>query len=397
MGSPQQRQLAALTAQPAIIFDNEGQDGKRKAPTEFRVFHAGVNETDKGNFLFDEKAAIQVIETYRQRGVPLMGDYEHQTANAAKNGQPAPNSITEWTPEIRRDAQGGPELWATNVKWTDKARGMLEAGEYRMFSPLFTFDADDDRRPNWMINLALTNNPATHGQEPLVAASAETQTSEENTMACELCGQTKAQLDALREEYKGTIKTMKEEHESKLTALTAKLTSFEQWAAEESKEHGGDLTALSAFRREACALSGEKTLAGAIGVLKAHKVSHEQHTALKGELAAQKTAALSAEFDTKLGVAVKEGKITPAQKEFWQQQQKDLGAEKGLAMLSGYVATLSPIVSSTSITARADGGEPTGLTAGQIAAAQKMGLNIEQLTAGQKFHQAQLATMQGRA
>lgn len=387
-----------MTAQPAIIFDNEGQDGKRKAPTEFRVFHAGVNETDKGNFLFDEKAAIQVIETYRQRGVPLMGDYEHQTANAAKNGQPAPNSITEWTPEIRRDAQGGPELWATDVKWTDKARGMLEAGEYRMFSPLFTFDDDEDRRPNWMINLALTNNPATHGQEPLVAASAETPTSEETTMACELCGQTKAQLDALREEYKGTIKSMKDENEEKLKALTAKLTSFEQWAAEESKEHGGDLTALSAFRRDVCALSGEKTLAGALGVLKAHKVSHEQHAALKAELETKKIAALSAEFDTKLGAAVKDGKITPAQKEFWQQQQKDLGVEKGLAMLSGYVATLSaPIVSSTSITAAANSGEPTGLTAGQIAAAQKMGMNIEQLTAGLKFHQAQLATMQGRA
>lgn len=367
MGSPQQKQLAALTAQPAIIFDNEGQDGKRKAPTEFRVFHAGVNDTDKGNFLFDEKAAIQVIDTYRQRGVPLMGDYEHQTANAAKNGQPAPNSITEWVPEIRRDAQGGPELWATSVKWTDKARGMLEAGEYRMFSPLFTFDADEDRRPNWMINLALTNNPATHGQEPLVAASAETQTSEETTMACELCGQTKAQLDALREEYKGTIKAMKDEHESKLTALTAKLTSFEQWAAEESKEHGGDLTALSAFRRDVCALSGEKTLAGAIGVLKAHKVSHEQHTALKGELAAQKTAALTAEFGTKLDAAVKDGKVSPAQKEFWANQAKELGVEKGLAMLSGFVSTLSPVVSLAATVPQSPNASPLSATIAEIS------------------------------
>jgi phage I-like protein len=396
MGSPQQKQLAALTAQPAIIFDNEGQDGKRKAPTEFRVFHAGVNKTDKGKFLFDEKAANQVIETYRQRGVPLMGDYEHQTVNAAKNGQPAPNSITEWVPEIRRDAQGGPELWATNVKWTDKARGMLEAGEYRMFSPLFTFDDDDDRRPNWMINLALTNNPATHGQEPLVAASAETTATKEQIM-CELCGRLEAKMSAMADEHRAHLKGLVEDHTKQVESLTAKLASFEQWAAEESKEHGGDLTALSAFRRDVCALSGEKTLAGAIGVLKAHKVSHEQHAALKGELAAQKTAALTAEFNDKLGAAVKDGKITPAQKEFWQKQQLDLGVEKGLAMLSGYVATLSPIVSSTSITASAEGGEPNGLTAGQIAAAQKMGLKVEQLTAGLKFHQAQLATMQGRA
>ena len=168
MGSPQQhKQSAALTAQPAIMFDKQ-----REAPDEFRIFHSGRNETDKGVFLFDDKAANAVMETYRQRAVPLMGDYEHQTANAQKNGQPAPASITEWTPEVRRDASGGPELWATNVKWTDRARAMLQAGEYRFFSPLFTYD--EDRRPTWMINVALTNNPATHGLEPLVAATAAT-------------------------------------------------------------------------------------------------------------------------------------------------------------------------------------------------------------------------------
>ena len=130
-------------------------------------------------------------------------------------------------------------------------------------------------------------------------------------------------------------------------ALTAKLVSFEQWASEESKEHGGDLTALSAFRRDACALTGEKTLSGALGVLKAHKVSHEQHAALKTDLETKKT--------------------------------------------------LSPLVSSVSVTTAADAGEPTGLTEGQLAAAAKMGLNVAQLTAGHKFHQAQLATMRGRA
>jgi phage I-like protein len=265
-----------------------------------------------------------------------------------------------------------------------------------MFSPLFTFDDDSDRRPNWMINLALTNNPATHGQQPLVAATA-TNTTEETDMGCELCGRTEAKMSAMADEHRAHLKGLVEEHTKQVEALTAKLVSFEQWASEESKEHGGDLTALSAFRRDACALTGEKTLSGALGVLKAHKVSHEQHAALKTDLETKKTAALSAEFDTKLGAAVKDGKITPAQKEFWQKQRDDQGAEKGLAMLSGFVSTLSPLVSSVSVTTAADAGEPTGLTEGQLAAAAKMGLNVAQLTAGHKFHQAQLATMRGRA
>jgi Mu-like prophage I protein len=392
MGSPQQhKQSAALTAQPAIMFDKP-----REAPDEFRIFHAGRNQTDKGAFLFDDKAADLVMSTYRQRAVPLMGDYEHQTANATKNGQPAPASITEWTPEVRRDASGGPELWATQVKWTDRARAMLQAGEYRFFSPMFMFD--DEKRPTWLVNIALTNNPATHGQEPLVAATAAT---EGDIMECESCGRLSAKMGAMADEHRAHLKGLVEEHQQKIDGLTAKLKSFEDWAAEESKEHGGDGKAsatatLSAFRRDVCALAGEKTLSGAMGVLKAHKQSHEQHAALTADLAKQKTEALTAQFGTTLDAAVKDGKITPAQKDYWQVQAKDIGPEKGLAMLTGFVATLQPIVNSTSQLPAGQPPAPIGLTASQLEAAAKMHIPVEQITAGMKFYQTSLTT-QGHA
>jgi len=393
MGSPQQdKQPAALTAQPAIMFDRQ-----REAPDEFRIFHSGRNETDKGVFLFDDKAANAVMETYRQRRVPLMGDYEHQTANAQKNGQPAPASITEWTPEIRRDASGGPELWATQVKWTDRARAMLQAGEYRFFSPLFTYD--DDGRPTWMVNIALTNNPATHGLEPLVAATAATQG--EIMETCADCGRLSAKMSAMADEHRAHLKGLVDDHQQKIGDLTAKLKSFEDWAAEESKEHGGDgklsaTATLTAFRRDVCTLTGEKTLAGAMGVLQAHKQSHQQHATLTAEIAQQKTASLTAQFDTTLGAAVKDGKVSPAQKEYWQAQIKKHGAEEGLAMLTGFVATLNPIVKTTSELPTGQPPAPLGLTASQLEAAAKLHIPVEQITAGMKFYQASLTT-QGHA
>ena len=394
MGSPQRhdKQPTALTAQPAIMFPKE-----REAPDEFRIFYSGRNQTDKGAFLFDDKAADLVMSTYRQRAVPLMGDYEHQTANATKNGQPAPASITEWTPEIRRDASGGPELWATQVKWTDRARAMLQAGEYRFFSRMFLFD--DDKRPTWLINIALTNNPATHGQEPLVAATAATQGDIMDT--CADCGRLSAKLSAMADEHRAHLKGLVEDHQQKIDGLTAKLKSFEDWAAEESKEHGGDGKAsatatLTAFRRDICTLTGEKTLAGAMGVLKAHKQSHEQHAVLTADLAKQKTEALTAQFGATLDTAVKDGKITPAQKEYWQAQAKDIGPEKGLAMLTGFVATMQPIVSDKSQLPAGQQPAPIGLTAGQLEAAAKMHIPVEQIVAGMKFYQTSLTT-QGHA
>ena len=396
MGGPQiKKQPAALTARPVIMFETD-----RQAPTEFRIFHAGPNEVSqrdskgrmvKAAYLFDDQAALSVMDTYRQRELPLMGDYEHQSQNARINGQPAPASITEWTPEVRRDASGGPELWATNVKWTDRARGMLEAGEYRLFSPLFLYD--DEKRPTWMINLALTNDPATHGLEPLVAATAETQG---DTM-CEECGRLSAKLGAMADEHRAHLTGLVKEHQEKIDGLTAKLKSFEDWAAEESKEHGGDgklsaTVALSAFRRDVCALTGEKTLAGAMGVLQAHKQSHEQHAALKAELAIQKTASLTAQFSTTLDAAVKDGKVTPAQKEYWQNQAKDNGVEKGLAMLTGFVATMSPIVKTKSELPAGQPPAPIGLTAAQMETAQKMHIPLQQITAGLAFYQASLTT-----
>jgi phage I-like protein len=79
-------------------------------------------------------------------------DYEHQTLNAATNGQPAPAaawfSTLEW-----RDGDG---LYATDVQWTERAAAMVAAGEYRFLSPVFCFDNHGNVKA--LLHAALTNN-----------------------------------------------------------------------------------------------------------------------------------------------------------------------------------------------------------------------------------------------
>lgn len=132
-------------------------------PTEFRLLKLGQNETTKGTFTLDSEGLAGIIADRTKRGVRIAVDYEHQTYMAAQNGQPAP--AAGWI-EIEARADG---LWATNAKWTPRATKMFRDGEYRYFSP--TFKADSKRRVTTLMVPAITNDPASHGIDELVAAS----------------------------------------------------------------------------------------------------------------------------------------------------------------------------------------------------------------------------------
>ena len=88
----------------------------------------------------------------------LVIDYEHQTLRVKQNGQPAP--AAGWLSRVTwREGLG---LFAVDVKWTDKAKQMIGAGEYRFISPVFTFDKTSGNVGR-LIGLGLTNNPGLTG------------------------------------------------------------------------------------------------------------------------------------------------------------------------------------------------------------------------------------------
>jgi phage I-like protein len=306
-----------------------------------------VNATAKGDFVFDEQSASSVMAAYTARQTPLMGDYEHQSL--AVPPVKAPASITEFVPEVRMDSTGRPELWATQVQWTGTARAHLEAGEYRLYSPAFAPDSEGVRI-DYLINVALTNLPATFGLEPLVAASQSTPGTEESPMDEEKLkelGAKLAQAEKDREEFKGMCQKMSDTVK-KLTGKT-----FDEWASEESAEHSDEnqakeaeeAKALTALKDTVLAITGQTDVSKALGTLTAMSSQSKEFVALKAKLDAEKATNAETSFDVALKDGIAAGKIPPAMKGHFVSLKAALGTEKGLEMLKAHLdATKEPIV-----------------------------------------------------
>lgn len=142
-----------------------GASAGKEPPKEFRIFSFGDNRSTRGTFLFDQQAAKDVLAAHKEHGAELALDYEH--ASLEDPAPPAGAPAAGWYDlELRDDG-----LWAVNVRWTPRATEYLKNAEYRYLSPAFTADPKT-RRVKRLLNVALTNLPAMHDLDPLVAAKA---------------------------------------------------------------------------------------------------------------------------------------------------------------------------------------------------------------------------------
>lgn len=131
-----------------------------QAPSEILVIKFGKTNTRKGAYLFDKGAAKQVMDLYLERNLDLYFDYNHLSMDPEDAEQ---GIAAGWYKlEVREDG-----LWAVDIKWTDKAKGLIEAKEYRYISPVII--TDKDTKVVRLINIALTNLPATDDLIPLIS------------------------------------------------------------------------------------------------------------------------------------------------------------------------------------------------------------------------------------
>jgi ribosomal protein L12E/L44/L45/RPP1/RPP2 len=135
-------------------------------PREFRIFTAGEVDTVKGKFLFDDAAAASVMAEYLAHGIDLMVDYDHASLGTDRAPDPAQaGKAAAW---FGLEVRAG-ELWAVNVRWTPPATEALKRKEWRFMSPAFS--TDEEGRITSLLNVAITNLPATRRLEPLMAAN----------------------------------------------------------------------------------------------------------------------------------------------------------------------------------------------------------------------------------
>lgn len=152
----------------------------KEAPTEFPLLMPGTwkgyrNAKGEQQTINVTAADIQAAYEYHQLrkerspARDLVLDYEHQTLT----GEEAPAAA--WFDLAVKDGM----LYATNVRWVERAKGMVESGEYRYVSPVFKFDAVDKETGKKVrmavFNAALTNEPFIDELPPLVMKGSDVQ------------------------------------------------------------------------------------------------------------------------------------------------------------------------------------------------------------------------------
>lgn len=135
-----------------------------------RVLPAGIFRARDGRpqelpgWRMDGAIAARMVAAAGARTDDFVIDFEHASMMP---GRQAPAAgwfrCLEW--------QEGDGLFATDVRWTDRARAMIIAREYRYLSPVFRFDARSGE-VQALVSVALTNSPALEGLVDLASLAA---------------------------------------------------------------------------------------------------------------------------------------------------------------------------------------------------------------------------------
>ena len=128
-------------------------------PSELPILKYGKTDTTEGPYFLDEKGADSVLKIFSKRNIDLYFDYEHKSLDPET---PEQGKAAGWF-ELEKREDG---IWAKNIKWTEQASEYLRKREYRYFSPVLKTDKNGNVFR--LINIALTNLPATDNIEPLI-------------------------------------------------------------------------------------------------------------------------------------------------------------------------------------------------------------------------------------
>lgn len=271
---------------------------EKQAPARVLIIPAGqVNAKGadgRAPWLLDDPAGV-IATTKRVMGAAdLVIDYEHQTIHSGANGQPAP--AAGWIKGLDADAAG---IWA-NVEWTAKAKSMIEAGEYRYFSPVFGHTRD--RRITSVRSLALTNDPAFEHLTALAKAKFATPP-----------GEIELDLTALRAALGLGAKVSDVDVIAAATKATDGATAAAKALGIESQPHADGFDAAIAV---ALAKAKAPAAAAAADPDPAKYVPIGMFTELQTEVAALKSTGAEASAVTAVDKAVEAGKVTPSQKDW---------------------------------------------------------------------------------
>lgn len=321
-------QLAALSV---CLPDNT-------APGSIRLLPAGSFRSADGSgrpagiasgWLLDDARAALLVAAAAVRVSDYAIDYEHQTLLASENGQPAP--AAGWFKQLEWRAGDG--LYATDVRWTERAAAMIAAGEYRYLSPVFSYHAKTGAVTG-LGPAALTNNPGLDGLTDLAALSAFFDlTPEKEKPMKQLLAALGLAEGATEEEALAALAALNSGHETQVAALKSAAPDLSKYVP---------LATMTELHTQVATLTAQ----------------------LNGK-----------EVDDLVEVALSSGKLLPAQ-ESW---ARDLG-KSNLAALTAYLETAQQVTALTGTQTggkEPDGKQPGSLDEGQLAVCRALGVSPE--------------------
>jgi len=361
---------AALTGLAACsLAVTAGNELQLMPAGDFRGFDG--RPEDAPHWHIDAALAEVLINAAAARKNPYVIDYEHQTLRAQTNGQPAP--AAGWFRKL--EWREGVGLFAVDVEWTERAKEMIAAGEYRYISPVIGYDKEGNVVSLFMA--AITNNPAIHGmEEVLLAAATQLFASPRTTSLTQ-----EKSMDELLEQLRWLLNLPVGSTAEDILAQLQKLTQ----AIRDGM--GGEATAAASFdliahiqtqREQIASLSGatpDPSKFVAIGLV---QDLQSQVAQLTGEL--NKTR-----IDNLVSGAIAAGKLLPSM-ESW---AREFGA-KDLAALTAYIEKAPPVVhlNGTQTGGKAPANQGGSLTPNQAALCAAMGISQEDFLKTQQAEQA---------
>ena len=97
----------------------------------------------------------QIVALLNQRSIDMVMDYEHSTLKAIESGEPAP--AAGWLKPVGFQYIEGVGLCSADFEWTEKAKGYIEAKEYKYISPVLFYNKAGEVLG--LHSVALTNTP----------------------------------------------------------------------------------------------------------------------------------------------------------------------------------------------------------------------------------------------
>ncbi len=241
----------------------------KEPPTELRLFAKGATATTKGPVVWNDRAAKATMAAFKASGLDQIPfDVGHGMLNPF--APPEGHKAFGWfTPEARSDG-----LYAADIEWTEDGAAKLSKREFRFYSPAIMRDGESGEVAE-LINVALTNLPATRGQKPLVA---------DNTG---VAGQHGVHMDEL-------------EKILKLLGLRSADELLSRWAER------------STLESKVLSVTGEQTVAAAQVKLDNMKIQADSSVKLAARVTELEATIANGARDAKIEALSKAGKLPPA-------------------------------------------------------------------------------------